>query len=143
MTDNKSFKTNKLIVQMNEIDNSNDNKLIVQMNEIDNSNDNKIVLIENKQPNNPNVDEPVTLTVSSKVEQNESSQKNIDDNDSNYDITTTIADHVVRNLDKNCIIYKFQSRPPYEGFILILIIVLIAILFLWWLNTKLKCSKMD
>jgi hypothetical protein len=38
--------------------------------------------------------------------------------------------------NKSCIIYKFQSRPPFEGFILILIIIMISILFIWWLNKK-------
>ena len=38
--------------------------------------------------------------------------------------------------DKNsnkCIVYKFRSRPPYEGFILLLIIVLITIIIIKWL----------
>lgn len=61
--------------------------------------------------------------------------------ESEYNKSTTLPDHVVRNLDQSCIIYKFQSRPPYEGFVLILVIVLISILFIWWLNTKLKCSN--
>lgn len=56
--------------------------------------------------------------------------------------TSTIVDHSGTNLSNNqsCIIYKFRSRPPYEGFILILIIVVISILLIWWLNTKLKAD---
>lgn len=50
---------------------------------------------------------------------------------------STVADYTNRNNEEPCIVYKFQSRPPYEGFILILIIVLISILFLWWLNRQL------
>lgn len=50
------------------------------------------------------------------------------------DKTTTVADY---NADNNaCVVYKFQSRPPYEGFILITIIVIIAILLIWWLTTR-------
>lgn len=51
--------------------------------------------------------------------------------------TFTDTDYIDRNNSGSCTIYKFQSRPPYEGFVLILIIVLCAILFLWWLNRKL------
>lgn len=40
--------------------------------------------------------------------------------------------------NQTCVVYKFQSRPPYEGFILILVIVVIIVLLLWWLNSKLK-----
>ena len=36
---------------------------------------------------------------------------------------------------ESCIVYKFYSRPPYEGFILILIIIVIAILLIWWLHS--------
>jgi hypothetical protein len=50
--------------------------------------------------------------------------------------TTIMVDNVDKNRDNACIVYKFQSRPPYEGFILILLIVLIAILLIWWLNSK-------
>jgi hypothetical protein len=50
--------------------------------------------------------------------------------------TTTILDHAQDKPDGTCVVYKFRSRPPYEGFILILIIVLITALFIWWLNSK-------
>ena len=56
-------------------------------------------------------------------------------------VTSTIADHSGNNSTQSCVVYKFQSRPPYEGFILILVIVVIAILFIWWLNSKLKASE--
>lgn len=54
------------------------------------------------------------------------------------DITpiTTIIDHNDSYNDQSCVIYKFHSRPPYEGFVLILIIITIIILFIWWLNYK-------
>jgi uncharacterized protein HemY len=56
--------------------------------------------------------------------------------------SSTVADHTSRyNTDQVCVVYKFQSRPPYEGFVLILIIVVIIILLLWWLNSKLKASE--
>ena len=32
-----------------------------------------------------------------------------------------------------CIVYKFQSRPPYEGFILILVILMFIVIFVWWI----------
>lgn len=56
--------------------------------------------------------------------------------------TSTIVDHPGPNLSANqsCIVYKFRSRPPYEGFVLILIIVVISILLIWWLNSKLKAD---
>jgi hypothetical protein len=54
----------------------------------------------------------------------------------NDEITSTIPDHTAKNLDQSCVVYKFKSRPPYEGFILILIIVLISIILIWWLNKK-------
>ena len=53
--------------------------------------------------------------------------------------TTTIADYRPDGSEEStgsCVVYKFRSRPPYEGFILILIIVLITVFFLWWLNSK-------
>lgn len=56
------------------------------------------------------------------------------------DTISSIPDHSIRPTDQACIIYKFHSRPPYEGFVLILVIVIIAILLLWWLNSKLKAS---
>ena len=59
------------------------------------------------------------------------------DNKEKYELST-VADYTNRSSDEPCIVYKFQSRPPYEGFVLILIIVLISILFLWWLNCKLN-----
>lgn len=52
------------------------------------------------------------------------------------ELTSTVMDYKPESNNDSCIIYKFQSRPPYEGFILILLIVLIAILFIWWLNNK-------
>lgn len=56
--------------------------------------------------------------------------------------TSTIIDHIGKgSSDQACIVYKFQSRPPYEGFVLILVIVVIAILLLWWLNGKLQASE--
>lgn len=60
----------------------------------------------------------------------------MDDNDTTS--LTTIVDHVQDRDDgsSSCVVYKFRSRPPYEGFVLILLIVLIAILFLWWLNSR-------
>lgn len=56
-------------------------------------------------------------------------------------ITTTIPDHSVKGSDQTCIVYKFQSRPPYEGFVLILVIVVVIILLIWWLNSKLQASE--
>ena len=59
-----------------------------------------------------------------------------------HDSSSTIADHSGKSSsDQACIVYKFQSRPPYEGFILILVIIVVAILLLWWLNSKLKASE--
>jgi len=53
--------------------------------------------------------------------------------------TSTVIDHNNKyNTDNSCIVYKFQSRPPYEGFVLTLVIVIVIILLLWWLNTKLS-----
>jgi hypothetical protein len=61
---------------------------------------------------------------------------------SKYDALSTIADHNGKSsADQACIVYKFQSRPPYEGFILILVIIVLSIILLWWLNGKLKASK--
>lgn len=54
---------------------------------------------------------------------------------------TTLADHSGRYSDQSCVVYKFHSRPPYEGFVLILIIVVIAIVLIWWLNSKLQASE--
>ena len=54
--------------------------------------------------------------------------------------TSTIADNSKNSNESACVVYKFQSRPPYEGFILILIIIVVAILLLWWLSTKLKAE---
>ncbi len=56
--------------------------------------------------------------------------------------TSTYVDHPGTNLSANqsCIVYKFRSRPPYEGFVLILIIVIISILLIWWLNSKLRAD---
>jgi hypothetical protein len=68
---------------------------------------------------------------------NRSKHKDID----NDNTTSTIPDHNSKTTDQACIVYKFQSRPPYEGFVLILIIVIIAILLIWWLNSKLKASE--
>lgn len=55
--------------------------------------------------------------------------------------TTTIADYNRMSPDQTCIIYKFQSRPPYEGFILILVIAVFMVFVWWWLNSKLKASE--
>jgi hypothetical protein len=53
-------------------------------------------------------------------------------------VTSTVADYTNKNSsDHACVVYKFQSRPPYEGFVLILVIVIIVVLLLWWLNSKL------
>lgn len=50
---------------------------------------------------------------------------------------SSIADHSGKgSSDQACIVYKFQSRPPYEGFVLILVIVVIVIVLLWWLTCK-------
>jgi hypothetical protein len=46
---------------------------------------------------------------------------------------TSIADHLDEHPIQSCTIYKFQARPPYEGFVLILIIIIIIILFIWLL----------
>lgn len=59
----------------------------------------------------------------------------------NMDTMSTVPDHSLKVSDQACIVYKFQSRPPYEGFILILAIVVVVILLLWWLNLGLKASK--
>jgi hypothetical protein len=59
----------------------------------------------------------------------------------NNDNTTTIPDHSVKGSDQTCIVYKFQSRPPYEGFILILVIVIISILLIWWLSQSFKAAE--
>lgn len=77
---------------------------------------------------------------SSKRNNNTPSTKgNNKDNDNAY--TSTIPDHSVKGSDQTCIVYKFQSRPPYEGFILILVIVVVAILLIWWLNSTLRASE--
>ncbi len=56
--------------------------------------------------------------------------------------TSTIIDHIGKgSSDQACIVYKFQSRPPYEGFVLILVIIVIVILLLWWLNGRLQASE--
>ena len=57
------------------------------------------------------------------------------------DTMSTVKDHSQRVSDQACIVYKFQSRPPYEGFILILVIIVIAILLIWWLIHGLRASK--
>lgn len=74
--------------------------------------------------------------------------QNITDENKEYDknstITTTIVDHIQdRNNDNanTCVVYKFRSRPPYEGFVLILVIVLLTVLFIWWLNNKFTISE--
>ena len=71
----------------------------------------------------------------------EGETNNISKKDYKRDTTSTIPDHSIKGSDQACIVYKFQSRPPYEGFVLILVIVLLAILLIWWLNTKLKASE--
>lgn len=50
-------------------------------------------------------------------------------------MTTTIVDHVQDENGSSCTVYKFSSRPPYEGFVLILVVVMFAILLIWWLVT--------
>jgi len=40
-----------------------------------------------------------------------------------------------RYRNDSCIVYKFHSRPPYEGFVLILLIVIISIILIWWLHS--------
>jgi hypothetical protein len=57
--------------------------------------------------------------------------------------TSTIMDHngSVQGNQGQCVVYKFRSRPPYEGFVLILIIVVICILLIWWLNSKLSVGS--
>ena len=62
-------------------------------------------------------------------------------NVSKIDTTSTIPDHSVKESEQGCIVYKFQSRPPYEGFVLILIIVLLAILLIWWLTSRFKSTE--
>lgn len=50
-------------------------------------------------------------------------------------ITSTIVNHDhKKDINRSCVIYKFNARPPYEGFILILLIVVIAILLIYWLT---------
>lgn len=64
---------------------------------------------------------------------------NTDDDNNDTTSLTTIVDHVQDRADysaSSCVVYKFRSRPPYEGFILILLIVLITTLFIWWLNSR-------
>ncbi len=81
----------------------------------------------NKENNNQNTNQ-----------KNNTNQKTND----TYDTSSTIVDHSGKhNQDQACIVYKFQSRPPYEGFVLILVIIVIAILLIWWLSSKLKASE--
>lgn len=55
----------------------------------------------------------------------------------NRDDTSTIADHDTKdNYGQSCVVYKFQSRPPWEGFVLILVIIVVTIFLVWWLNNK-------
>ena len=55
---------------------------------------------------------------------------------------SSVADYPNSNInEQNCVVYKFQSRPPYEGFVLILVIVVIVVVLLWWLTTKLNNSN--
>lgn len=71
----------------------------------------------------------------------DSLRKSSKDRASRPDTSSTVADHSGRSSsDQACIVYKFQSRPPYEGFVLILIVVVVVVLLLWWLNTKLQAS---
>ena len=66
------------------------------------------------------------------------STKNISDNNNNNssnkynNYASTIADHTTTH-NEPCIVYKFQSRPPYEGFVLILVIMVIITLLIWYL----------
>lgn len=66
------------------------------------------------------------------------SDKSDKSNNSSKTLTTTVLDHSQDSpeVSGSCVVYKFRSRPPYEGFILILVIILITALFLWWLNSK-------
>ena len=41
-------------------------------------------------------------------------------------------------IENDCIVYKFEARPPYEGFVLVLVIVVVAILLIWWLYSKIR-----
>jgi hypothetical protein len=79
-------------------------------------------------------------TGSGESEMNESNEQNIILNkESKTDsVTTTIIDHIQDRPEHSnqCVVYKFRSRPPYEGFILILVIVLLTALLIWWLNSK-------
>lgn len=51
--------------------------------------------------------------------------------------TSTIMDfNSNKSKEQSCVIYRFHSRPPYEGFILILVTIIIIILFIWFLNNK-------
>jgi hypothetical protein len=69
-------------------------------------------------------------------------KKENNDRNEKSDTSSTIADHSGRTgSEQSCVVYKFQSRPPYEGFVLILLIVVVAILLIWWLNSKLKASE--
>jgi|UniRef100_A0A6C0DYU3 hypothetical protein len=49
---------------------------------------------------------------------------------------TSPTDDINNDTQQSCIVYKFQSRPPFEGFILLLIIVVIVVLLLWFLHTR-------
>jgi len=65
-------------------------------------------------------------------------KNNNDEKIEKYDTaSSSIADHSGKSSsDQACIVYKFQSRPPYEGFVLILVIVVIIVLLIWWLTSK-------
>jgi hypothetical protein len=108
-------------------------------NKMDNNVDNK-----NNKDNEPNNDD--VINNADNVDNND----NVNNNNTKKrhhlklkrDTLSTIADHSGKgSSDQACIVYKFQSRPPYEGFVLILVIVVVAILLLWWLNSKLKASE--
>lgn len=80
------------------------------------------------------------------TEYSKKNNKNVKKNTDNESIpnsdtlTTTFIDHVQDtssgNASTTCVVYKFRSRPPYEGFVLILLIVLLTALLLWWLNGR-------
>jgi hypothetical protein len=109
------------------------------------------------QPNDPTksgkpeqpIDRPIEQPVEQPIEQsdeptnqtNTTTDKKRKSKRNTKSETTTIADYNKMSPDQTCIIYKFQSRPPYEGFILILVIAVIMVFVWWWLNSKLKASE--
>jgi hypothetical protein len=43
--------------------------------------------------------------------------------------------------ESTCVVYKFQSRPPYEGFVLLLLIIIIVILLIYFLIVRFNGNK--